>query len=60
MRLQDDFKEIFDTGAKKEIQELKENESIIICPADKGKVVVIENQDKYLTKTQDQKYTREI
>ena len=33
---------------RKILQELKEDESIIICPADKGKAVVIEDRDTYL------------
>ena len=36
------------------IRELKEDESIIICPADKGKAVVVEDREVYLMKTQDQ------
>ena len=36
------------------IKELKEDNSIIICPADKGKAVVIEDKDVYLMKTHDQ------
>ena len=36
------------------IKELKEDDSIIICPADKGKAVVIEDKDVYLMKTHDQ------
>ena len=36
------------------IKELKEDNSIIICPADKGKAVVIEDKDVYFMKTHDQ------
>ena len=36
------------------IKELKEDDSIIICPADKGKAVVIEDRELYLIKNQDQ------
>ena len=36
------------------IKELKEDESIIICPVDKGKAVVIEDREVCLMKTQDQ------
>ena len=36
------------------IRELTEDESIIICPADKGKAVVVEDREVYLLKTQDQ------
>ena len=36
------------------IKELKEDESIIICPADKGKAVVVEDREVYLMKTQHQ------
>ena len=38
------------------LQELKEDESIIICPADKGKTVVVEDIDSYLANTQNQIY----
>ena len=31
-----------------------EDDSIIICPADKGKAVVVEDRETYLTKTRDQ------
>jgi len=36
------------------LQTLKKDTSIIICPADKGKAVVIEDRDAYLRKMQDQ------
>ena len=36
------------------IKELKEDESDIICPADKGKAVAVEDREVYLMKTQDQ------
>ena len=36
------------------LQELKEDESIIICPADKGKAVVVEDREMYMAKTVDQ------
>ena len=36
------------------LQELKDDESIIICPADKGKAVVVEDRDSYLAKSKDQ------
>ena len=36
------------------LRELKEDESIIICPADKGKAVVVEDRITYMAKTQDQ------
>jgi len=35
------------------LQTLKKDTSIIICPADKGKAVVIEDRDAYLRKMQD-------
>ena len=38
----------------KVLRELKEDDSIIICPADKGKAVVIEDRDAYMAKTIDQ------
>ena len=38
---------------------MKETESNIICPADKGKAVVVEDRDSYLAKTQDQIYEGE-
>ena len=33
---------------------MMDDESIIICPADKGKAVVVEDKENYLTKTRDQ------
>ena len=33
---------------------MKADDTIIICPADKGKAVVVEDRDAYLAKTQDQ------
>jgi hypothetical protein len=36
------------------LRSLKEDESIIICPADKGKAVVVEDRSTYLNKMQDQ------
>jgi len=39
---------------RKVLNELKADDSIIICPADKGKVVVIEDRETYLSKMQDQ------
>ena len=39
---------------RKIIKELKEDELIVICPADKGKAVVIEDREVYLMKTQHQ------
>ena len=36
------------------LQELKDNELIIICPADKGKAVVVEDRETYMAKTVDQ------
>ena len=39
---------------RKILQELKEDESIIICPADKGKAVVVEDRETYMAKTVDQ------
>ena len=38
----------------KVLRELKEDDSIIICPADKGKAVVIEDRDTYMAKMIDQ------
>ena len=38
----------------KVLRELKEDDSIIICPADKGKAVVIEDRDTYMAKSIDQ------
>jgi hypothetical protein len=35
---------------RKVLQDLKQDESIIICPADKGKAVAIEDRDTYLAK----------
>ena len=39
---------------RKVLNELKADDSIIICPADKGKVVVVEDRETYLSKMQDQ------
>ena len=39
---------------KKIIKEIISDPSIIICPADKGKAIVIEDRDVYLSKMQDQ------
>ena len=39
---------------RKVLQELKQDDSIIICPAEKGKAVVVEDRDTYLAKTEDQ------
>ena len=39
---------------RKVLRELMEDDSIIICPADKGKAVVVEDRETYLTKTRDQ------
>ena len=39
---------------RKILQELKEDEPIIICPADKGKVVAVEDRETYIAKTNDQ------
>ena len=36
------------------MRELKDDDSIIICPADKGKAVVIEDRETYMAKTIDQ------
>ena len=39
---------------KKLIQEIISDPSIVICPADKGKAIVIEDRDAYLSKMQQQ------
>ena len=39
---------------RKVLRELKDDDTIIICPADKGKAVVVEDRDVYMAKTQDQ------
>jgi len=39
---------------RKFLQELKQDDTIIICPADKGKAVVVEDRETYLAKTVDQ------
>ena len=36
------------------LKEFKEDDTIIICPADKGKAVVVEDREAYMAKTQDQ------
>jgi len=36
------------------IKEITEDQTIIICPADKGKAIVIEDRETYLSKMQDQ------
>ena len=35
------------------LKELKEDNTIIICPADKGEAVVVEDREAYMAKTQD-------
>ena len=39
---------------RKVLRELKDDDTIIICPADKGKAVVVEDRDVYMAKTQHQ------
>jgi len=39
---------------RKVLRELKDDDTIIICPAGKGKAVVVEDRDVYMAKTQDQ------
>ena len=39
---------------RKVLNELKADDTIIICPADKGKAVVVEDRDVYMVKTKDQ------
>ena len=39
---------------RKVLRELMDDDSIIICPADKGKAVVVEDKLAYLMKTKDQ------
>ena len=39
---------------KEALRKLKNDKSRIICPADKGKAVVVEDTDSYLSKLQDQ------
>ena len=36
------------------MNELKNDDTIIICPADKGKAVVVEDKESYMSKTHDQ------
>ena len=36
---------------RKVLRELMDGDSIAICPVDKGKVVVVEDRETYLTKT---------
>jgi len=42
------------TAQRKVLRELMDGDSIIICPADKGKAVVVEDKETYLKKTRDQ------
>jgi len=42
------------TSQRKVLRELMDDDSIIICPADKGKAVVLEDKETYLMKTNDQ------
>ena len=39
---------------RKVLQELKRDDSLIICPADKGKAIVVEDRETYMAKTIDQ------
>ena len=36
------------------LKDITSDTSIVICPADKGKAIVIEDRDNYLSKMQDQ------
>ena len=36
------------------LKKITSNTSIVICPADKGKVIVIQDSDNYLSKLPDQ------
>ena len=42
------------TAQRKVLNDLKADDSIIICPADKGKAVVIKDRGTYLSKIQAQ------
>ena len=48
------IKENLSSDDKKLIQEIISDPSIVICPADKGKAIVIEDRDMYLSKMQQQ------
>ena len=48
------IKENLSSDDKKLIQEIISDPSIVICPADKGKAIVIEDRDTYLSKMQQQ------
>ena len=39
---------------RKILNDLKNDDTIIICPADKGKAVVVEDRETYMSKTHDQ------
>ena len=41
---------------RKLLQELKQDDSIIICPEDKGRAIFIEDRKTYMAKTIDQRY----
>ena len=45
---------------RKVLNELKADDSIIICPADKGKAVVIEDRETYLSKMHSKKGEKTI
>ena len=48
------YKSNFTAAQRKVLQELKQDDAIIICPADKGKAVVVADRETYLAKTVDQ------
>ena len=48
------IKENLLSNDKKFIQEIVNDPSIVICPADKGKAIEIEDRDTYLSKMQQQ------
>ena len=48
------IKENLSSDDKKLIQDIVNDPSIVICPADKGKAIVIEDRDTYLSKMQQQ------
>ena len=48
------IKENLSSDDKKLIQDIVSDPSIVICPADKGKAIVIEDRDTYLSKMQQQ------
>ena len=48
------IRNIFSAHQKKLLQEMKQDESITMCPAEKGKALVVEDREMYKAKSIDQ------